>query len=94
MTYAPSALVVVVRVRLPVVLVKVTLALATAAPDLSLTVPLIYPVSCADTRVAPNKQRTARASIPAMNDLPYTDVRTEKWRDRFPFTLKPPGFLF
>src|SRR5580698_2397774 len=53
---------------------------------------VMLPVSWADNRVAPNKHRTARASIPARNDLPYTDVRNEKWRDRFPFTLKPPVF--
>src|SRR5580698_3811058 len=46
--YSPSALVVVFNAVWVPVLVKVTSALATAAPVLSLTAPVIEPVPCAN----------------------------------------------
>src|SRR5277367_1544744 len=57
--YTPSALVTVSRDRFPVTVAITTFAPTTAAPELSTTVPVIYPVSCARTAAGKHSRTTA-----------------------------------
>src|SRR5580698_3836014 len=89
-TYAPSPFVIVARVELPFMLEITTSAPATAAPVLSVTVPPIYPVSCAlATNAVHNIAIIAQTSSPAALGRFFRVLAKQKLRP-CPFTLLPP----
>src|SRR5277367_3508739 len=87
--YTPSALVTVSRDRFPVTVAITTFAPTTAAPELSTTVPVIYPVSCARLAMGRSRQRAMRIAA-AQSCSRRTCVKHFEGIS-LAFTMKPPG---